>query len=95
MPLWIGHRNGSRRWRARDSTYGMLTESICTSRLLVSTARTSTISTVAFFCLRRMWRIGQATSAGRERRGRDLVEQRLEAMMVLPVDHGDLDRRGA
>ena len=31
----------------------------------------------------------------RERRGRDLVEHRLEAMMILPVDHGDLDRRSA
>ena len=40
-----------------------------------------------------MWRIGQATSAGESRRSRDLVEQRLETMMVLPVDHGDLDRR--
>src|ERR1700730_4780045 len=31
----------------------------------------------------------------RERRGRDLVEQRLEAMMVLPVGHGDLARSAA
>ena len=54
----------------------------------------SAISTVAFFCLRRMWRIGQATSA-ESARGGDLVKQRLETMMVLPVDHGDLDRRAA
>jgi hypothetical protein len=31
----------------------------------------------------------------RERRGRDLVEQRLEAMMVLPIDHGDFNRRAS
>ena len=29
---------------------------------------------------------------GRERRGRHLIEQRLEAVMVLPVDHRDVDR---
>jgi len=29
---------------------------------------------------------------GRERGGCDLIEQRLEAVMVLPVDHGDVDR---
>ena len=31
----------------------------------------------------------------RERRGRDLVEQRLEAMMVLPVDQSHIDRSTA
>ena len=35
-----------------------------TRRPAVSTPVTSAISTVAFFCLRRMCRIGQATSAG-------------------------------
>ena len=42
----------------------MVTESTCTNRLLVSMPHTSAISTVALFCLRRMWRIGQAISAG-------------------------------
>ena len=40
----------------------------------------------------RSWQKNVADRPGdvgrRERRGRDLVEQRLEAMMVLPVDHG-------
>jgi hypothetical protein len=28
-----------------------------------------------------------------ERRGRDLVQQRLEEVVVVPVDQGDVDRR--
>jgi hypothetical protein len=39
-----------------------------------------------------MARIGQAISAGESAAGRHLIEQRLEAVMVLPVDHRDVDR---
>ena len=36
-------------------------------------------------------RIGQAISDGRERGRRHLVEQRLEQVVVAPVDDGDVD----
>ena len=40
-----------------------------------------------------MWRIGAAMSGGREPGGRDLVEQRLEDVVVAAVDQRDAHRR--
>ena len=42
-----------------------------------------------------MWRIGQAMSAGDSAAVATWIQQRLEAMVVLPVDQGDVDRRAA
>ena len=54
--------------------------------------------TVVLRCLRRIERSGWAMSPGRQRAGRDLVEQRLEEVEVAPVDEGQpdlrIDRRG-
>jgi hypothetical protein len=54
---------------------------------------TSAMTTRAFAWRERIERIGQAMSAGESARGRDLIEQRLEAVMVEPVDDGHVDRR--
>ena len=53
----------------------------------------SASSTVVFFCFAqdRAERIGDVARV--ERGGRDLVEQRLEQMVVAPVDQRDLHRR--
>jgi hypothetical protein len=67
----------------------MLTESICTRSLVVSMAWTSVLLLTENVA-DRPGHVGR-----RERRGRDLVQQRLEAMVVLSVDHGDLERRAA
>ena len=53
---------------------------------------TCAMITRTFFWPRTMARIGQAMSAGDKRRGRHLIEQRLEAMMVLRVDQRHVDR---
>jgi len=58
------NRNGSRRWRARGSRRAGSPNWFARAAWWYQ-RRGSAISTVAFFCLRRMWRIGQATSAAR------------------------------
>ena len=40
-----------------------------------------------------MLRIGEAISAGEKSGGRHLIEQRLEQMIIVPVDQGDVERR--
>ena len=51
----------------------------------------SASTTRAFRCRLRITRSGVAISAGRERAGRDLVDERLEEHEVLAVDEGHLD----
>ena len=63
--------------------------------LLRSTPRTSSISTVTFCCVAQDMPDRPGHVRRRQRRGRHLIEQRLEAMMVLPVDDGDVGRRAA
>ena len=52
---------------------------------------TSASSTLTFFCLRNTWRIGGAICPGGEHPGRHLVEQRLEKVVVSPVDERHID----
>ncbi len=52
---------------------------------------TSASSTRTFLCLRRHVAYGWRDLARGDQPGRHLVEQRLEQVVVAPVDHGDID----
>ena len=72
---------------------GMGRPSAMTARRLRSTAETSANTTRVLVCRARIWRIGDAMSAGQRAAGRDLVKQGLEQMVVLTVDDDDVGRR--
>jgi len=56
---------------------------------------TSAIITVVFACRATTWRMGAAISPGGEDRGRHLVEQRLEQVVVGAVNEQHIGRRVA
>ena len=64
-----------------------------TSRRLRSTPETSASMTVVLACRARICADRGCDVGRRKSRGRDLVEQRLEQVVVLTVDDDDVDRR--
>ena len=84
------NRSAWRRSRSPDNRKATSPKLVCSSCSRGSTPVTSSISTVALRLVAQDVPDRPGHVGRRQRRGRHLIEQRLEAVMVLPVDH---DRR--
>src|SRR6266568_8074417 len=86
-----------RRRRAAEQRYELAAPHSITSSARASSVggMVSPSALAVFRLITSSYLVGACTGRSAGFSPRDLVEQRLEAMMVLAVDHGDLDRRAA